>query len=330
MPTFTHPWLLLLLLAVPPLIGWWLCQRRGALRFSETAVLAPLPGGRGRVARWGGLGLRAAGLALVIVALAGPRWPDLRTRIPTEGIAIVMAVDVSGSMSERDFLWQDQHVSRLQAVKNVFRRFVEGGDGLEGRGNDLVGLITFSERPEVVCPLTLSHSVLLDQLEGLEPQAEATNIGDAIAWGLDRLRKAAPRRKVLVLLTDGYHTVKDPNAWLPRPAAQVAANLANPVVIYTIDAGRESTRVGESARERQEAARVLREVADITGGRCFAADDAEALLAACREIDRMERQEIQSFQYRRYHEGYPWFGLAAFGLFASVAFLELTVWRRLP
>jgi Ca-activated chloride channel family protein len=335
MPTFANPWLLLLLLAVPALVWWWLRQRRGALRFPETSALAQLPGRRGRLARWGGVGLRAAALALLIVALAGPRWPDLRTRVPTEGIAVMMAVDVSGSMSEKDFVWNEQRVRRLDAVKEVFRLFVDGGEApggvyLDGRGNDLVGLIVFSERPEVVCPLTLSHTVLLDQLKAQEPQAEATNIGDAIAWGLDRLRKAAPRRKVMVLLSDGYHTVKDPQAWLPRPAAQVAANLQHPVIVYAIDAGRESARLGETAKERAEGIKVLQDVAEITGGRYFAADDSEALLAACREIDRLERQEIESFQYRRYHEGYPWVGLAAFVLMVSVSLMDMTLWRRLP
>jgi Ca-activated chloride channel family protein len=335
MPTFVHPWLLLLLLLAPLLLWLWLRRRHAALRYPETALLAQLPPGRSRIAAWTGIVLRTLAVVLLLVALAGPRWPDLRTRIPSEGIAIEMVLDVSGSMNEPDFIWQNERVTRLEAVKRVFRLFVDGGVGpggepLEGRGSDLVGLITFSERPDVVCPLTLSHSVLLGQLQALEPQAESTNIGDAIAWGLDRLRKASPQRKVLVLLTDGYHTVKDPQAWKPRPAAQVAANLPTPVVIYTIDAGRESGRIGETAADRKAAVQVLQDVARIAGGRYFRADDSPALLDACREIDRLERERIQSFQYRRYHEGYPWFGLASFALLVTMSLAEMTLWRRLP
>ncbi|HXG13483.1 MAG TPA: VWA domain-containing protein [Gemmataceae bacterium] len=335
MPSFAHPWFLLLLPLVPPLVGWWLWRRGGALRYPETSLLARLPAGRSRLARAAGAALRGLALACLIIALAGPRWPDLRTRIPAEGIAIAMVVDVSGSMNERDFLWQDERITRLEAVKKVFRLFVDGGEGpggerLEGRSNDLIGLIAYDERPEVVCPLTLSHSVLLGLLDRLQPRDEATNIGDAIAWGLDRLRKAAPQRKVLVLLTDGYHTVTNPRAWKPRQAANVAVSLPAPVIIYTIDAGRESNAVGESAADRAAAVEVLQDVANRTGGKYFPADNSQALLAACREIDRLERQEIESFQYRRYHEAYPWFGLASFVLWATLCLLETTVWRRLP
>lgn len=335
MPTFAHPWFLLLLPIVPMLIVWELVRRRGALRYPETTILAQLPSHRAQIVRWAGATMRAAALVSLILALAGPRWPDLQTRIPTDGIAIAMVVDVSGSMNEKDFNWKDKHVTRLQAVKEVFRLFVDGGEApsgeqLEGRGNDLVGLITYSERPEVACPLTLSHTVMLEQLRNLTAQPEATNIGDAIAWGLDRLRKATPRRKILVLLTDGYHTIKNENAWKPRPAAQVAANLPNPVIIYTIDAGRESNREGESPAERKAAIKVLQDIASITGGKYFPGDDSQSMLAACQEIDRLEREEVESFQYRRYHEGYPWFGLVSFGLLVLVTLLEMTIWRRLP
>ena len=106
MPDFSQPWLLLLLATVPVLMWRWLRRHRGALRYPDTTVLAELPAGRGRIARWGGAAMRAAGLVLLIVALAGLRWPDLRTRIATEGIAIAMVLDVSGSMAEPDFDWK--------------------------------------------------------------------------------------------------------------------------------------------------------------------------------------------------------------------------------
>src|SRR4051794_34836752 len=121
---FAAPGFLLLALAVPPLWWWWLRQRRSALRHPASDLLAGLPHGRARAARWGGAALRALGLLFLAIALAGPRWPDLRTRIDTEGIAIVMAVDVSGSMAERDFDWGGEPISRLEAVKKVFRLFV--------------------------------------------------------------------------------------------------------------------------------------------------------------------------------------------------------------
>src|SRR5207237_4503927 len=124
MPPFTQS--LLLLLALPfPLLAWvWLRRQRGALRFSSAALFAQLPPGRSRSARWGGVGMRAAALLALVVALAGPRWPDLRSRLSTEGIAIAMVVDVSGSMAEPDFEWNGQRITRLDAVKRAFSLFV--------------------------------------------------------------------------------------------------------------------------------------------------------------------------------------------------------------
>jgi Ca-activated chloride channel family protein len=346
---FVHPLLLLPALAVPPLVWWWLRQRRGALRYPQTGLLAGLPPGRSRLARWGGAGLRATALLLGIAALAQPRWPDLRTRIPTEGIAIQMLVDVSGSMAEPDFKWNNQPVSRLEAVKRAFHLFVVGGDAdngehLEGRPDDQIGLITFATLPESPCPLTLSHSVLVQLLDEQEPKRIPTecrtNIGDAIAWGLHRLEKAQAQRKIIILLSDGEHNIPPP-ALTPRQAAQLAANQG--VIIYTIDAGGEvstaealegapadSDSAPTAAELRASGKKALQAVAEITGGRYFEARDAASLLGVCQDIDRLERQPIISFQYRRYYDGFAWFGLGSLVLLVGAYVLETTVWQRLP
>ncbi len=113
MPDFAHPWLLPLL-ALAPVAAWaWLRRRRAALRYSDVRLVADLPPGRSRRTRLGGAGLRAAGVAALVVALAGPRWPDPGTRLPAEGIAVVMVLDVSGSMAEQDFDWHGERVTRL-------------------------------------------------------------------------------------------------------------------------------------------------------------------------------------------------------------------------
>jgi Ca-activated chloride channel family protein len=341
---FTEARFLVLLLAVPPLVWWWLRQRGGALTYPNTGALDKVPPGRRDWARWGGAGLRGLALVLLVVALGGPRWPDQRTRIETEGIAIQMVVDVSGSMAELDYDWEQQTVSRLDAVKKVFRLFVAGGaaaDGtfFEGRPHDLVGLVTFATRPETLCPLTLSHAVLLRLLDEAQPRRVSgereTNISDALVLGLHRLQAAGPRHKVLVLLSDGEHNVSPtPSGLTPRQAAQLGGNLG--VRIYTIDAGsdrssaRESDSPGTAAANRAEGRRTLAEVAQITQGRCFSARDSASLLGVLQEIDGLEREQIQSFHYRRYHEGYPWLALAAFILWGSILVLERTLWQRLP
>ncbi len=136
-------------------------------------------------------------------------------------------------------------------------------------------------------------------------------------------------------MTDGEHNVAAP-ALKPRQAAQLAGNLGVPV--YTIDAGGDvpakAAANGEppdtSASDRLKARKILQEVARMTNGRYFAAHDTKALLGVCGQIDRLERTEIVSFEYRRYAEGYVWFGLASFVLLVTAQALDLTWWRRIP
>jgi Ca-activated chloride channel family protein len=339
---FATPTFFLLLLFVPLLVWWWLRQRPNALRYPATALLAHLPTGRAHFARIGGAVLRGLTLTLIIIALTGPRFPDLRTRIKTEGIAIVMLVDVSGSMAEHDFDWNGEPLSRLDAVKRVFRLFVEGGhataqtaDGsdakaFEGRPTDLIGLVTFATRPETIRPLTLSHTPLLHTLDEEQPRhipgESETNLSDALTVALERLRSAKPeQRKVLVLLTDGEHNVAQPRStWTPRQAAQIATSLQIP--LYTIDAGNDTA----GPEIRAAAVQTLQDLAHITNGRYYQARDTNGLLAACQSIDELERLPIESFQYERYYEAHWWFGLAAFVVLSLTFLLERTVWRKLP
>jgi Ca-activated chloride channel family protein len=339
MPSFTQPAFLLLLLTLPPLLWLWLRRRLGGLRYPNTRWLGVLPAGRGWWAARGSAALRGTALAMLIVGLAGPRWPDRSTRIPTEGIAIQMVVDTSPSMAEPDFDWFGEPMTRLDAAKRAFRLVIAGsepaatGPRFEGRRNDLAGLITFSDRPEPICPLTLSHSVLLDLLLEQKPQpVSQTNISDAVVLGLYRLKAARPKRKVLVLLSDGEHNYRTPRSeWTPRQAAQIAANLGVPV--YAIDAGGDAPtdKQDGSAAVRLDGIRTLQDLARLTGGKYFQARDGDSLLAVCQEIDaQLGRDPIESFQYRRYYDAFPWFCLASFVLFVTAYILERTVWLRVP
>jgi Ca-activated chloride channel family protein len=247
-----------------------------------------------------------------------------------------MVVDVSGSMVNTDFLWDGQAISRLDAVKKAIRLFVEGGtapDGetLPGRPDDLVGLVVYATRPETACPLTLNHGVLLQILDQQMPRMLATeattNTGDALAWALYSLQKAAAKRKVVVLLTDGEHNVPPP-ALDPLQAAHLAGNLGIP--IYAIHAGSETDNDGTASEESMKTKRRLVRVAHISKGRYFRASDSDALLGIYEQIDRLERQEIQSFQYRRYAEGFAWFALASFVVWFAIQALETTIWRKVP
>lgn len=323
---------------------WWARRRRPALRYADLRLFAGLPTGRAWRARWGGAVLRGLACLALIIACAGPRRPDLQTRLPAEGIAIVLALDVSGSMAEADVAWSpgSPPVSRLEAAKRAFRLFVAGGDAPDGttfepRPSDQIGLVAFAVLPQTACPLTLNHSVLLRVADGLEPKAgldAGTNVGDAIAEGVIRLDKGAgDRRKVLILLSDGEHNVSKEGAsdpLRPRQAAQLAANLG--IKVYTIDAGGEPPPGSppDAAEQRRIGRETLQSVAAMTGGRSFAASSGAELLAAYKEINGLEKSRVESFQYRRYHEYYPWAAAAAVVLLLTAHLLDRTRWRTVP
>src|SRR5262249_17245059 len=169
MLSFSHPWFLLLLLLVPLLAWWRLHHKRPALRYSDARLIGSLPQGRARLVRRLDAFLHAGALFALVIALAGPRRP-LPTPIQTEGIAMLLAVAVSGRMREIDFEWNGVQISRLEAVKRAFGLFVIGGTGPDGqtfpgRPSDLIGLVTFATYPESAAPLTLSHPVLIQLLE---------------------------------------------------------------------------------------------------------------------------------------------------------------------
>jgi Ca-activated chloride channel family protein len=233
-------------------------------------------------------------------------------------------------------------VSRLEAARRAFNLFVAGGDAPDGttfdpRPSDLIGLVVFSAVPETRCPLTFNHSVLRERVAELEPKYgvdAGTNIGDAIVEAVLRLdRVAGVERKVIILLSDGEHTqtTDGQDAGLrPREAAQLAANLKFPV--YTIDAGGDlpATASPEAVAEREAGRQTLRAVAEMTGGRAFTATGGADMLAAFHEIDALERVPVESFQYRRYHEFYPWCAAAAVGLLLLAHALDRTHWRTVP
>jgi Ca-activated chloride channel homolog len=334
-PVLTYPWALLLLALLPGLAWRYVRQSRGAWQFSDRRLLPVLPSLRVRSAWWGGLALRLSGLLLAIAALSGPRWVDENSRIPTEGISIAMIVDVSVSMGEPDFVWEDKRITRLLGVKKLFRLFVAGGkapDGVElrGRPNDLVALVAFATHPETACPLTLDHAALLKIMEAQEPRSGAnegtTNPGDALAWALHVLQQAPTKRKVLVFLTDGESNV--PDKLKPRQAAQLAANLSVP--IYAIDASPAQPKDKDEVEEAERARVMMQTLAKMTEGTYFRAQDGKALLQAYENIDRLERERILSFQYRRYYEGFHWFALAALACWLTLVLAEATLWRKVP
>ena len=279
----------------------------------------------------------------MIVGLARPRWPDEQTRIPADSTALQIVLDVSGSMHEKDFLADGQPISRLEAAKQALRGLVQDGDGEPGgTQDDMVGLLTFAARAEEVCPPTLSHSVVLRLLEEAQPVGtppdSSTNLGDAITEGLELLRRAQPRQKLMLVISDGEHNVSSAvvrDALHPRQAARLAQALD--VRIYTIYVGpppppekppEEKPETPKTSPPQGE--ETLWDLAALTGGRAFQARDASALADVCQAVQQLERSRIASFKYYRYHETYPWIGLACVVLLVGRLTLEGTRWLRVP
>jgi Ca-activated chloride channel homolog len=280
--------------------------------------------------------LRGLAISALAVALARPQTVGGRTRIAGQGVAIVIALDHSSSMNAVDFPTDrgTRLISRLEAAKTTFTDFVEG------RSDDLIGLVVFANYPELACPPILDHAFLLETTSAVHsalPGDDGTNIGDAMAVGLDALRAASPKKKVLVLLTDGNNEPAVPQPLDPEQAAVLASHFG--VTIHTIAIGRigrgtqgldPGMKLPVTADVDPPNLALLERLATLTGGRSFAATDADALTEVFRTIDALEKSPVRGQILTRYNEHFaPWAGLAVCLLFLD-RLLSLGRLRRLP
>ncbi len=277
------------------------------------------------------LGCRVIALLLIAIALARPRQGLEESRITTEGIDIVLAIDVSTSMLAEDFELRGRRANRLAAVKDVVREFVAH------RPRDRIGVVAFAGRPYTACPLTLDHGWLLEQLDRLTIGMieDGTAIGSGIATGLNRLRHSAAKSQVLVALTDG---VNNAGTVTPEAAAHLAKTLG--VTLYTIGAGTKGLApypaTDPFGRTVYQPVQIpvddegLTRVAEATGGRYFRATDAASLKTVYDEIDRLETVRFEQPRYLDYRERYAWFVVPALVLLWLEVLLGQTVLRVLP
>src|SRR5215469_9713759 len=318
---FGQPLVLLLLLALPV---WWLMrrgQRPAAVTFSRVATLAAGP----RI----GLSLtrmlfvlRNLGLAACIIALARPRTGARAEMITSEGINIVLCVDLSSSMLALDF----QPQNRLEVAKETMKRFVAA------RQSDRIGVVAFAGEALTQVPLTLDYPVVQSAITNLQAGEldDGTAIGTAIATAANRLRVAPGRSRVMVLLTDG---VNNRGSIDPRTAGKAAAAFG--IKIYAIGVGTRGMAPVPVGRglfglryENQKVEideRLLSDIARTTRARFFRARDAAALRQIYQEIDQLERAPVRMQTYVRYAEQFRWPLEAA--LIALVLELGLLAWR---
>lgn len=330
-----HDPLALVLLALLPLLWRWARRPTPSLSYSSVELFHGIAGGaKVRLRRLLPL-LRVGAFALLVVALARPQLGDETSIQRSEGIDIMLAVDVSSSMLAEDFTLEAGPANRLQAVKEVVRQFVED------RAGDRVGLVLFAARPYLQAPLTLDHGWLMANLDRAEVGMieDGTAVGSALATAINGLEstegEADSEGKVVILLTDGQNNA---GRVTPEAAAEAAATLGYRV--YTIGAGTRGIarypRVDFLGNKRYVPMQVdidektLRLIAQETGGRYFRATDTESLRNIYAEIDELEKTEHEGMIYLDYHELYPWLAIPALLLLGVEAVLADTWLRVLP
>ncbi|HEX9887530.1 MAG TPA: VWA domain-containing protein [Longimicrobiales bacterium] len=325
---FEDPWFLVLLLFLPALVVWYVkrLDRGGALRFSRVATVREAAGGRRGRARHVPFALRLLALTALIVAFARPQTGISDEEVRTEGIDIVLALDVSSSM-----LAEDLEPNRLEAAKAVAASFVQG------RRNDRIGLVIFAGDAFTQAPLTLDYGVVTTLTAELRVGMieDGTAVGMGLATAVKRLQASDAASKVVVLLTDGR---SNRGAIGPLTAARMAQALG--IKVYTIGAGSHGAArvpVNDPLLGRRYVTvpvdvdePTLTEIAETTGGSYFRATDRESLERIWARIDEMERTEITVQNFTRYTELFHLplaAGLLLVGLELGLAH---TVLRTLP
>jgi Ca-activated chloride channel family protein len=308
---FMDPWVLPALLLLPA-AAWWL-GRAGpipSVPFSSLNTLKSLGvkarRQKGRL-RWA---LVLLPIALLIVAAARPRLPKGELPDPSKGIDIILALDYSGSMTEKDFHLKGKRVTRAEALAHVVESFIKK------RQNDRIGIIGFAKGPYLASPLTLDHEWVLAALRNIV-QSRGTAIGEAIVASVHFLRKASDRSKVIIIVSDGLNTA----GRKPLEVAPFAKKEG--VRIYTIIIGPERL-TGSRLNENE-----MLKVSKMTGGQLFQAGDTHALQSVYDMIDLLEKKRFVQRRYQNYRELFPWLTGLALGLVGG-QFLGQQIRRRIP
>lgn len=272
--------------------------------------------------------LRLLALALFIVAFARPRLENQKQKVYSEGIDIILAIDLSGSMLAEDF----DPLNRIDAAKTVASDFVKQ------RVSDRIGLVVFSGKGFTQCPLTLDYRLLtrfISELKAGTIEEEGTAIGTAIATATNRLRESPAKSKVIILLTDGQNNVGEVE---PVTAAELAATLG--IKIYTVGAGTRGyakyptydplfgKRYVQVKVDVDDA--TLTRIAEITGGRYFRATDMESLKKTYDEIDKLEKTKVEVETYSEYKEEFASFLIPGLFLLVLEVALANTRFRKVP
>lgn len=323
---FASPYYLWLLTLLVPMIGyyvWRTLQGGASIQISSVAGVVRAPRTVRYYLRHLPFALRAAAFALLVVALARPQDVEQNVRTNAEGIDIMLAIDVSGSMLARDF-----KPDRITAAKEV------AGSFIADRYGDRIGLVAFAGEAFTQSPLTTDQSTLQTLLARIRSGLieDGTAIGNGLATAINRLRESNAKSKVIILLTDGENNRGE---IAPLTAAEIARDQG--IRVYTIGVGTRGTApyptvdffgnptVVQAKVQIDE--KILGEIADLTGGRYFRATDNAKLQSIYDEINQLEKSKVEISQYTTYTEEYLRWAAAALALLL-VEFLLRTLWLK--
>ncbi len=327
---FANPSYIYLLLLLIPLIGWYFWKMRknqaSVEMSSSQAFDAPKAVTAKVYLRHVPFVLRMIAIALVIVILARPQSTNSWQNSSTEGIDIMMAIDISSSM-----LAQDLRPNRLEAAKNVAAAFING------RPNDNIGLVVFSAESFTQCPLTTDHAILLNLFKNIQSGIieDGTAIGLGLANAVSRIKDSQAKSKVIILLTDGSNNRGE---IAPVTAAEIAKTFG--IRVYTIGVGTKGEapypfRLPGGMIQTQMIPvdidePTLKQIATTTGGQYFRATDNASLKEIYSEIDQMEKTKISVREYSKKQEEYKNIALLLLALLLLELLLKHTLLKKIP
>jgi Ca-activated chloride channel family protein len=325
--TFAEPLFLYLLVLIPAMIAFYLFKQHKATASLRMPGLQSFAGATitfRNYLRHILFFIRILALTLFIIVLARPQATDKFQNISTEGIDIVLTIDISGSMLARDF-----RPDRLEAAKNVATEFISG------RPYDRIGLVVFSGESFTQCPLTTDHAVLINLLREIQSGMieDGTAIGNGLATSVNRIKDSEAKSKVIILLTDG---VNNRGEIAPATAAGIAKTYG--IRVYTIGVGTEGmapypvqTPYGIQYQDMpvEIDEDILQQIAQTTGGKYFRATDNNKLTQVYHEIDKLEKSKIDVRQFSRKQEKYLLPAIIAFCLVVLEILVRNTIFRNL-
>ena len=325
---FLNPGFLYLLLLLIPAIAWYVLKNktnRAGMKISALDGLINVPYTYKHYLQHIFFGFRILAVALLIIALARPQSVDKWEDISTEGIDIVISLDISSSMLARDF-----KPDRLEASKELATEFISG------RSDDRMGLVVFSGESFTQCPLTTDHAVVINMMRDIQTGMieDGTAIGMGLATAINRLKDSKAKSKVIILMTDGVNNMGE---IAPVTAAEIAQSFN--IRVYTIGVGSRGmapypvqTQYGLQYRNMKVEIdeEVLKDIAETTNGKYFRATDNDQLKQIYQEIDKLEKSKIDVKEFRRKSEEYLLFVIIAGVLLFMEVLARNTLLRGLP